>query len=134
MGSYPYRNQALGCCPPGSKVGKLPESPQHRKWRHAREDAEARYDDFRTLVYETLETAEEATEPAVGPDSQTLVELSERLQAAFWLLGSVTYCRDEWPEPEDARMDIEPSHHPVPGLRRTDEWKANEKRAKGGSP
>jgi hypothetical protein len=32
-----------------------------------------------------------------------LFELSKRLQAAFWLLGSATYCRDEWPEPDDAR-------------------------------
>ncbi|HEX5375574.1 MAG TPA: hypothetical protein VFW48_05390 [Solirubrobacterales bacterium] len=115
------------------KVGTLPESPQHREWRHAREDAEARYDDFRTLVYETLEAAEAAMEPAAGPDSETLFELSERLRAAFWLLGSATYCRDEWAEPEDARMDREPSHHPTRGMRRTTEWEANKKRAKGGS-
>lgn len=115
------------------KVGALPESPQHRRWRHTREEAAARYDDFRILLYEALEAAEDAVEPADGPSSEVLLELSERLEAAFWLLGSATYCRDEWPEPDDARMDRGESHRGRGNPRVTTYWKAHEKTAKGGS-
>jgi hypothetical protein len=48
---------------------------------------------------------------ALGPAGRlALVEAIESgmtLRAAFFLMGSVTYCRDGWPEPDDARPDPE---------------------------
>lgn len=129
----PTGTRRLAAARRAGRVGELPESPQHREWRHAREEAKERYDDFRTLLYEALEAAEDAVEPATGPSSETLFELSGRLKAAFCLLGSATYCRDEWPEPDDARSDREPLDHPRLGRRNTIDWKAYEKKAKGGS-
>lgn len=129
----PTGSRRLAAARRAGRVGELPESPQHREWRHAREEAERRYDDFRTLLYLTLEAAEDAAEPAIGPGSEAWFELGERLRATFWLMGSVTHCRDEWPEPDDARADRDDPPLGQQGRRGTSDWKAYEKRAKGGS-
>lgn len=129
----PAGRRRLAAARRAGKVGELPESPQHREWRHAREDAERRYDDFRTLLYVTLEAAEDAAEPPAGTSSEMWFELGERLGAAFWLMGSATYCRDEWPEPDDARADRDEARVGQRGRRGTSDWKAYAKRAKGGS-
>lgn len=114
------------------EVGELPESPQHRLWRRARKVAEERYDDFRTLAFVTLEAAEKAAEPAAGADSETWFELSIRLGAALWLMGSVTYCLREWPEPEDARADRNDAPSGQLGRRNFVDWTLYEALATGG--
>lgn len=123
----------LGAARRAGKVGELPESPQHRRWRRARAAAEARFDDFRTLAYEILEAAEDALEPTEGPGAEELFELSERLRAAFRLLGSATYGRSEWPEPDDARADRAAGEVDQQGRGGIPNWKHDERRAKGGS-
>lgn len=129
----PAGSRRLAAARRAGKVGDLPESPQHRRWRRAREEAAARYDNFRTLASEALEAAEDALEPAEGPGSEELFELSERLRAAFRLLGSATYCRDEWPEPDDARADRAASDVDREGRNGPANWKHDERTAKGGS-
>lgn len=116
------------------RVGELPESPQHRRWRHAREKAEQRIDDFRTLTYQTLDAAEAVAEPADGPGSETWFEMGDRLAAIFWLMGSATHCLTEWPEPDDARSDRDDASARRRGRRGAYDWEAYEKRAKGGRP
>jgi len=113
-------------------VGELPESPQHRLWRRARKAAEERYDDFRTLAFVTLEATEKTAEPAVGADSETWFELSVRLGAALWLMGSVTYCLREWPEPDDACADRNDAPSGQVGRRNFVDWKLYEALATGG--
>jgi hypothetical protein len=39
-------------------------------------------------------------------DSETWFTISERLRSV-WVPGSATYCLREWPEPDDARADVE---------------------------
>jgi hypothetical protein len=129
----PAGSRRLGAARRARKVGELPESPQHRGWRRTREEAEARYDDFRTVAYEALEAAEDALELAEDPGAKELFELSERLRAAFRLLGSATYCRSEWPEPDDARADRAAGDVDQQGRGGTANWKHDERRAKGGS-
>jgi len=131
-GITPTGTRRLAAARRAGRVGELPESPQHRRWRHARKEAAARYDDFRTLLYVTLEAAEDAAEPPAGTSSETWFELGKRLKAAFWLMGSATYCRDEWPEPDDARADRD-APNPGEGSRGTADWNEYEQRAKGGS-
>jgi len=116
----------------GGEVGELPESPQHRRWRQARKVAEEHYDAFRTLAFVTLEAAEKAAEPAAGADSEAWFELSVRLGAAFWLMGSVTYCLREWPEPNDARADRDDAPSGQMGRRNFVDWKRCEALASGG--
>ncbi len=128
----PKGRRRLAAARRAGRVGELPESPQHRRWRHAREEAEQRIDDFRTLTYQTLDAAEAVAEPAEGPGSETWFAMGDRLAAIFWLMGSATYCLVEWAEPDDARAD---SDDPPPGRRGrrgTPDWPGYEKRARGG--
>ena len=112
------------------RLGELPESPQHREWRHAREAARRRGGDFRGLATDTVEEAQTALTSYVSPDAATWLRLSERLAAALWLLGSATYCLEEWAEPDDARADIDDDPGPAPGRRAITAWKAKEAMAK----
>ncbi len=85
-------------------VGQLPESPQHREWRMAREAAMRRIDPLR----EELETALERTRSLLGAeqrDSDVWFAASRELQRACYRLGSATYCLFEWAEPEDTEVD-----------------------------
>jgi hypothetical protein len=88
----------------------LPESPQHRHWREAREAATERIggfrDDLQALMSEGAALlADEAT------DSEAWVGFGEKVGKACKRLGSATYCLREWVEPSDATADIEDSRH-----------------------
>jgi hypothetical protein len=86
----------------------LPESPQHRHWREAREAATGRIggfrDDLRALM---SEGAGLLTDEA--SDSEAWVVFGEKVGKACKRLGSATYCLREWVEPDDATADIEDS-------------------------
>ncbi len=81
----------------GGAVG-LPESPQHREWRHARALAAERIDGVCERASGVLEEAMDALD-SEGVRSDAWFALAERLQSACWQFGSVTYCLSEWPEP-----------------------------------
>jgi len=87
------------------EVGELPESPQHREWRHAREEAAKRIVGFKEHTRDLVEEADRKLVDAKHPTADELLSLSRRFEWAFWLLGSATYCLHEWPEPDDAKMD-----------------------------
>jgi hypothetical protein len=90
----------------------LPESPQHRVWRHARALAAERIDGVCEQASGVLEEAMDALD-SDGVRSDAWFALAERLQSACWQLGSVTYCLSEWPEPDDASADVD--DHTEPG-------------------
>jgi len=114
------------------ELDELPESPQHRDWRLARAAATDRIDGFRELVYEAVEDAGEVmVVPQGAHNSATWLELAERLRAALWLMGSATYCLEEWAEPDDAHPDTDANPGPAPGRRVTSAWDKNEATAKG---
>jgi len=89
----------------------LPESPQHRVWRHAQTLAVERIDGFRAQLRGVLEETAGALD-AGGVRSDVWFALAERLQSACWQLGSVTYCLSEWAEPDDARADVDDRMEP----------------------
>jgi hypothetical protein len=89
----------------------LPESPQHRVWRHARTLAAERIDGLREQVRGVLEDATGVLD-ADGVRSDAWFALAERLQSACWQLGSTTYCLSEWAEPDDARADVDDRREP----------------------
>jgi hypothetical protein len=103
------------------KVGALPESPQHRIWRHAREEAGKRFCEIRRAAKEAAAEASLVIEPTVpkAAGSTQMLELSERLRWEFWRLGVATYCLHEWPEPDDARRDEDDEQTPGPFSRRS---------------
>lgn len=84
----------------------LPESPQHRKWRHSRMMAGDRIDGFReALRASVVEVGVLLDSPETR--SGAWFELGKRLSADCKRLGSATYCLFEWAEPDDARADVD---------------------------
>jgi hypothetical protein len=79
----------------------LPESPQHREWRYAREEAADRLQEFRQLLDGALAEASNLLETEAA-ESLSFVSLAGRLRQTCWQLGSAIYCLREWPEPDDA--------------------------------
>jgi hypothetical protein len=100
-----------------ARVGEsvvLPESPQHRVWRHARTLAAERIDGVCERASGVLGEAMDALD-SEGVRSDAWFALAERLQSACWQLGSVTYCLSEWAEPDDARADVDDRTEPGDG-------------------
>ncbi len=89
----------------------LPESPQHRVWRHARALAAERIDGVCERASGVLGEAMDALD-SEGVRSDAWFALAERLQSACWQLGSVMYCLSEWPEPDDDRADVDDRTEP----------------------
>lgn len=83
----------------------LPEAPQHREWREAREAAVAGFDEFLGLTTRAVQDAETLLYKPTGVSSEELMRMGDRLRREFWRLASATYCLREWPEPEDSRRD-----------------------------
>jgi hypothetical protein len=99
---------------------ELPESPQHRRWRHARIAAANRIDGFRQQVRDVLVEAGRLLD-AEHTTSDAWFTVAGRLKTACWQLGSATYCVREWPEPEDARADVDEGK--LRGRRNVWQWK-----------
>ncbi len=114
-------------------VDELPESPQHRQWRKAQEEAGRRMDDFRGLLYDAIEDAWTTAGAPTAPPSEVWFELAERLRAALWLVGSAIHCRDEWWRPDDARADYDENPGSAPGRRAVSAWDEMEVIAAGGA-
>jgi hypothetical protein len=97
---------------------ELPESPQHRRWRHARSAAGERIDGFRQQVHAALDEARRLLDADQVP-SGAWFDLAGRLKTECWQLGSATYCLREWPEPGDDCADVDE----VRGRRNVWQWK-----------
>lgn len=100
----------------------LPESPQHRAWRHARVKAAVRIEGFRSDMYDVLQEAADLVGQYRPVMSKECFALSERLRLASWRFASATYCLAEWLEPEDDRPDVDENPGPRPGRRATWAW------------
>ncbi len=90
-------------------VEPLPESPQHRTWRHARETAAERLEEICGEVLAALAEADEVLGGSEKPpgDSTAHFEIGKRLGREFRQLGIAVHCLREWPEPDDARRDVD---------------------------
>lgn len=95
----------------GGDIGPLPESPQHKKWREARAAARERIPEFRAGLHHALTEANALLETTPEADSDTWFERGASLNRACRTLASATHCLYEWPEPSDARADIDDSKH-----------------------
>jgi hypothetical protein len=82
----------------------LPESPQHRAWRHARQQATEQIGEMRQLFRETLAEADRLLS-SEQTSSDAWYALAPRLHTTCRQLGSVTHCLREWPEPDDTHPD-----------------------------
>lgn len=98
----------------------LPESPQHRKWREARDQAKERIGEFRERLLMTLKDAEALLAASSATSSDDWFLLGERMGEDCSRLGSATYCLSEWAEPNDTTADLEQGYQH--GRRETPRW------------
>jgi hypothetical protein len=92
---------------------RLPESPQHRAWHHARTAAAEEIERFRRSLADTIDEASRLLDADPPAHSDAWFELAERLRRAAWRVGSAGHCLYEWTEPDDADADID--DHAAPG-------------------
>jgi hypothetical protein len=104
------------------EVDELPESPQHRAWRHARVKAAVRIEGFRSELLDAVGDAQGFIGRYQSPESKEWFELSERLRLASWRMASAIYCLTEWVEPEDEVPDVDEHPGPRPGRRAIWAW------------
>jgi hypothetical protein len=84
---------------------ELPESPQHRVWRDAQATAARRFNGLREQLRRSVSDA--ATLLEDGGPSDAYFRLRFRIGPAARAVGAVVYCLNEWPEPDDARADVD---------------------------
>jgi hypothetical protein len=118
----PTGRKRLSAARRAGEPGELPESPQHRAWREAREDSEARIGEFREAVRALLDEAAALLGEDAAPSEAWFV-LGERWQRACAWMGSATHCLREWAEPDDARADVDEG--PRRGRRNPELWLAS---------
>jgi hypothetical protein len=85
----------------------LPESPQHRKWRHSRSIAAERIDSYREQLRALFVEADALLDGGTQAHSDAWFCLARRLSAPAAGIGAAIYCLMEWPEPDDARPDVD---------------------------
>jgi hypothetical protein len=96
----------------------LPESPQHRRWRHSRTLAGERIDGFRQALRVSLAEAGALLDEERAPSTAWL-EFAKRFSRDCKRLGSATYCLFEWPEPDDECADVDDE---IKGRRNVWDW------------
>lgn len=104
------------------KIGSLPESPQHLRWREAHTMAGERIGGFREELRQALDETAGLLDSGHEAPSETWLELQERLNTACGRLGSATYCLREWIEPDDSRADIDEPPYGHGARRETQRW------------
>jgi hypothetical protein len=85
----------------------LPESPQHRQWRHQRSEAGRRIGGFRDCLREALQEASMLLDADTPAPSDAWHWLAGQLQIRCEQLRCGAYCLYEWSEPDDASADID---------------------------
>ena len=86
----------------------LPESPQHREWRQARNLADERVEEILAELDRALDQARAVRRVSIEDidgGSKEVRAMGKRLEARFHLLAIAVYCLFEWPEPEEDACD-----------------------------
>lgn len=124
--------EALGKLRDEESIGELPESPQHRAWRHARVEAAVRIEEFKRDMAELWEETERLLIQSTPALSAEWFALCERFRLGGWRLGSAIHCLNEWVEPEDDRPDVDENPGPAPGRRTVAAWNGPKSSEPGG--
>jgi hypothetical protein len=117
-----------------SKAGAvaLPESPQHRRWREARESAFAQIDDLFDDLLAEMESTADLFDCDLEPHSDDWFRAAERLRTATWSAASATHCLYEWPEPdEEGGPDVDTHCEIGDDALKPDELAARQRRRSG---
>jgi hypothetical protein len=90
----------------------LPESPQHRAWREARELSARALPVMRARLQATLAATATALDNDQSERSDTWLALAERLRGEARAIGCALHCLRDWPEPVEAGPDVEDLREP----------------------
>ncbi|HMJ74027.1 MAG TPA: hypothetical protein VK471_11775 [Solirubrobacterales bacterium] len=104
------------------EIGELPESPQHRAWRHARIQAAVRIEQLRGEQTAAVEAAYDLMYQPQPSGSAEWFEVAERLRWTTWRVASAIHCLSEWMEPDDETPDVDEDPGPSPGRRAISAW------------
>lgn len=91
---------------------RLPESPQHRRWRHTRALAAERIERYREQLRGLLKEADALLEAGMQTRSDAWFSLAHELPRPSANLGAAIHCLTEWPEPDDDHADIDDHSDP----------------------
>jgi hypothetical protein len=91
----------------------LPESPQHRRWREARDRAPSEARQGREQLSDALREARKLLDQEQAASSDAWFLASIRLAEACITLAGATYCLSEWEEPDDTKADIDERREPA---------------------
>jgi hypothetical protein len=94
-------------------IGELPESPQHRAWRHVRASAAEVVEPLRASARAGAEEALGLLDARQRVRSDAWLLLAARLGKVYRQLGLATHCVYEWLEPDDAHADIDDYKDPA---------------------
>jgi hypothetical protein len=127
----PKARKRLGEVPDAAR--SLPESPQHRRWRDARDAAEQEIEGFYLSVRDSVDAAADLLSMPMppGPSSDEWFEVGERLHRACRLLASATHCLHEWAEPPEDKADDDERSEPSDARFPVDERRRRESRRAG---
>lgn len=100
-------SRALAQAQREGRAVELPESPQHRKWRRSRATASERIEGYREELRALFGQAEALLNASTQTRSDSWFDLAARLAAPAASIGAAIYCLMEWPEPDDARPDVD---------------------------
>jgi hypothetical protein len=89
------------------EAAELPESPQHRKWRYSRTTAGEQIEGYREELRALIDEAGALLDAGMQAHSDSWFCLAKRLPVLATNIGAAIYCLMEWPEPDDARADID---------------------------
>lgn len=91
---------------------RLPESPQHRRWRHTRALAAERIERYRKQMRGLLKEADALLEAGMQTHSDAWFGLAHELPRPSANIGAAIHCLTEWAEPDDARADVDDHSDP----------------------
>jgi len=111
----------------------LPEAPQHRRWREARDEAEHEIEGFYLALRDGVDAAADLLSMPMPPgaSSDAWFALGERLYRACRQLGSATHILHEWGEPSDDKADHDERSEPADAGLTPDERRRREARRAG---
>jgi hypothetical protein len=114
-------------------VVALPESPQHRKWRDARDAAEQEIEGFYLRLRDCMDRTTDLLSMPMPPgaSSDAWFEIGERPHKACRRLGSASYCLYEWVEPPEDKADPDDRTDPSDDRYPPDERKRRQARRAG---
>ena len=92
---------------------ELPESPQHRQWRAAREHASARIEGLKNELGERLAALNALLDAPDPPPATELLAFAEPVKELIEAVAIAHYCLYERAEPDDARADERDPRQPL---------------------